>query len=247
MNQAEYAQYRVAVALAPVRSEPSQRAEQTSQWHWQQKVLVTDQKPGWFYCTSQRDGYQGWVGAGQLSVEEVGTGKPPSCFVQSRWAHMQNGAENIWVSHGCTPHPNTQVIEGVVGGPLPGTPESICDTASLYLGTPYLWGGTSIWGIDCSGLIQQIFTVHGIDMPRDAWQQAQIGHQYTGQQETRAGDLAFFSNEQNRITHVGLVLGDGLILHASEWVRIDRLNSDGIERATDRQKTHRLAHFCRIL
>jgi len=83
----------VAVALAPVRSEPSERAEQTTQWHWHQKVLVTDSKPGWFYGTGQRDGYQGWVGAGQLSPDEGGSSEAAPLFVRSRWAHLHIGTE----------------------------------------------------------------------------------------------------------------------------------------------------------
>lgn len=247
MNLAEHAEYRVAVALAPVRSEPSERAEQTTQWHWHQKVLVTDSKPGWFYGTGQRDGYQGWVGAGQLSPNEGGSSEAAPLFVRSRWAHLHIGTESLWVSHGCTPAANASILEGDVGAPLSATPQSVCNTARLYLGTPYIWGGTSIWGIDCSGLIQQAFAVHGINLPRDAWQQAQNGHTYTDPKQSKAGDLAFFTNDQHRITHVGLVLGNGQILHASNWVRIDRLTSEGIERVSDQQKTHLLAHFCRIL
>jgi cell wall-associated NlpC family hydrolase len=134
-----------------------------------------------------------------------------------------------------------------MGPPLSATPQSICETACLYLGTPYLWGGTSIWGIDCSGLIQQVFAVHGINLPRDAWQQAQTGQTHTDVKKSTAGDLAFFANEQNRITHVGLLLGEGQILHASHRVRIDWLKSDGIHRRVDRQKTHNLAHFCKVI
>jgi len=247
MNQAENAQYRVAVALAPVRSEASERSEQTTQWHWHQKVMVTEHKAGWMRCVSQRDAYQGWVAEGQLTKAEESTAIPETLFVRSRWANIQTGTESTWVSHGCAPAPNTIIHEGEIGPPLSASPQSICDTARLYLGTPYLWGGTSIWGIDCSGLIQQVFVVHGLNLPRDAWQQAQTGQTFTDAQKTTSGDLAFFANDQNRITHVGLVLGDGQILHASQWVRIDRLTSEGIERQADRQKTHRLSHFCRLI
>lgn len=179
--------------------------------------------------------------------EENESAETASIYVLSRWAQIQTDTQSIWVSHGCAPASVTPIHEGVAGPPLPLNPRGICATAQLYLGTPYLWGGTSIWGIDCSGLIQQVFAVHGIHLPRDAWQQARAGQAFTDSQKSTAGDLAFFANDQNRITHVGLVLGDGQILHASHWVRIDRLTSDGIERRVDRQKTHRLAHFCRLM
>ncbi|MBM3919486.1 MAG: NlpC/P60 family protein [Sphingomonadales bacterium] len=247
MNQAEHAHYRVAVALTPVRSEPSERSEQTTQWHLHQKVEVTDFRPGWCSCVGLRDGYRGWVAEGQLEPAGDDPFGGGCTFVLSRWARLQRDSETLWVSHGCAPDSDWQLQEGAMGPSLPATGIRLCETAHLYLGTPYLWGGTSIWGIDCSGLIQQVYAVHGISLPRDAWQQADSGLKFSDPHKAAAGDLAFFSNDQNRITHVGLVLGDGQILHASSWVRIDRLTGDGIERGATRQKTHRLSHFCKIL
>ena len=154
--------------------------------------------------------------------------------------------ETIWVSHGCAPDGDWRLIEGKVGPPLPVDAQGLCNTARLYLGTPYLWGGTSIWGIDCSGLMQQVCAAHGISLPRDAGLQAEAGRKFTDVREATAGDLVFFRGQQNRITHVGMALGDGQILHASGWVRIDGLTQEGIVRAVGGMKTHQLSHFCKL-
>ncbi|MDQ3072091.1 MAG: C40 family peptidase, partial [Bacteroidota bacterium] len=104
----------------------------------------------------------------------------------------------------------------------------ILQTALDYLNAPYLWGGRSIAGIDCSGLVQVVFMVCGISVPRDAWQQAERGTPVASLDLAKAGDLAFFSENGQRITHVGILTGDGHIIHASDWVRKDIIDDNGI-------------------
>ena len=107
-------------------------------------------------------------------------------------------------------------------------PDRIKESALTFLNTPYLWGGRSIFGIDCSGLTQVVFKINNIKLPRDAWQQAEHGETISSLDETKCGDLAFFSEGGDKITHVGILLGDGTIIHASDFVRIDRIDENGI-------------------
>ena len=124
---------------------------------------------------------------------------------------------------------------------------NIANAAKLFLNVPYLWSGRSFFGIDCSGLVQLVFKVHGIALPRDAYQQAERGRVLDFVEESQPGDLAFFEDQEGNIVHVGIMLEDQRIIHAYGKVRIDMLDSSGIFNVDLNKHTHRLRFVRRLL
>ncbi len=114
------------------------------------------------------------------------------------------------------------------------------EIALIYLNTPYLWGGKSPFGIDCSGFSQMVYKLCGIKLPRDAYQQAELGETVNFVANAKVGDLAFFDNSEGHITHVGIVLENDKIIHASGKVRIDMLDHNGIYNEELKSYTHKL-------
>ncbi len=124
---------------------------------------------------------------------------------------------------------------------------SMLEFAMRFLRAPYLWGGRTPAGIDCSGFTQLIYKSIGVLIPRDASQQVELGQPLDFASEAQIGDLAFFQNEEGRIIHVGMVCGPGKIIHASGQVRIDKLDDTGIFNADKGQYSHQLRIIKRIL
>ncbi|MGK0175927.1 MAG: cell wall-associated NlpC family hydrolase, partial [Ulvibacter sp.] len=125
--------------------------------------------------------------------------------------------------------------------------ENLINTAFMYLNTPYLWGGKTPFGIDCSGLTQMVYKLCGYKLLRDASQQAMQGEVLSFIEESEPGDLAFFDNSEGDIVHVGIIMKDNYIIHAHGKVRIDRIDHSGIYNIDTRRHTHKLRVIKKII
>ena len=125
--------------------------------------------------------------------------------------------------------------------------EDLVKTAYLYLNAPYLWGGKSPLGIDCSGLSQMVYRINGYQLHRDASQQAKQGLTLSFIEESQAGDLAFFDDPEGNIIHVGILLPNHKIIHAHGQVRIDGIDQTGIFNKEIQNHSHKLRMIKSIL
>jgi cell wall-associated NlpC family hydrolase len=119
--------------------------------------------------------------------------------------------------------------------------------STKYLNSPYQWGGKNPFGIDCSGFTQMVFKICGYKLMRDASQQVNQGKVVDSLAASRQGDLAFFSNDDGKVIHTGILLAENKIIHASGKVRIDNIDEQGIHHAETRTLTHRLSSIRRML
>ncbi|MCQ2203587.1 MAG: C40 family peptidase [Bacteroidales bacterium] len=245
----------------PVRTEPRESAELCTQILFGETYEVLEQQGRWLRVSLDLDGYQGWIDA-KLdwnddeqevlrwsrakkwivpwpSVKVVCKGEPHSTLLSA-------GSE-IWVNGNelASFHIGTSEYHLDCDYLLNATPGIEAVAMSLF-GAPYLWGGRSFYGIDCSGFTQLVYKIVGRNIPRDASQQIAIGTTLAPGEEPQLGDLAFFNSPAGNITHVGLCLGDRRIIHASGNVRIDWLDEKGIFSDQVNAYTHTLTTIKRL-
>jgi len=252
------------LSLVPMRKEPMEKAEMVSQILYGELVEVLENKKGWLSVRMCFDGYTGWVSERQLhridrkafeqylrswtfaSTDLIGYVKEDTQklrfpvtagasfprmlranFIVGSFRYSFDGKMN-------KPHekPDRRKLIGI---------------ARKFLGAPYLWGGRSPLGLDCSGFVQIVYKMNNIAIKRDAWQQALEGESLSFPEEALPGDLAFFDDEEGKVVHVGIMLGKGKIIHAAGQVRIDKLDHHGIFREDDKKYTHKLRMIKRIL
>jgi len=125
--------------------------------------------------------------------------------------------------------------------------EYLRNVAIKYLNAPYLWGGKSPFGIDCSGFVQMVYKICGYRLFRDSWQQANQGKSFRTFEQSKPGDLIFFKNAEGKVNHVGILLEGDRIIHASGKVRVDHLNEEGILNLETKIYSHQFSHVRRIL
>jgi cell wall-associated NlpC family hydrolase len=238
-----------------MRKDASHRSEQVSQLLFGEAAEILEEGKEFIHIKALYDGYEGWCAKSQLAdIEDKAAFNAVTYIDNTRSTALLNN----------TPVPlaiATPVFQQVSFGnytiafeesvlqqtqqALPAT-EQIKQLAYQYLNTPYLWGGKSNFGIDCSGFTQQVFKMAGRHLLRDAYQQATQGEVVGFLQEVQCGDLAYFDNEDGRITHVGILLDSQTIIHSSGYVRVDKIDTQGIIHSVTGRRTHKLRIIKRV-
>lgn len=224
------------VTVAPVRAENSDRAEIVTEMLFGESADILEVNKNWTKIKMHYDGYEGWIDTKQLRlVTEEDLARRKVTVVTEDFSSVLMKDGKTLLSMG------SEVEFPVVASRRShDLRESIALAAKEFLNVPYLWGGKSFFAIDCSGFTQLVYKIHDIKLPRDTYQQAEIGVPLTFVEESQPGDLAFFENPEGKIIHVGIMLDNQRIIHASGKVRIDILDSTGIFNKEMNKHTHKL-------
>jgi cell wall-associated NlpC family hydrolase len=231
------------VTVAPVRAENSDRAEIVTEILFGESADILELDKNWTKIKMHYDGYEGWMDTKQIKpVTDEELAKRRITVVTEDFSSVLMNDGKTLLSMG------SEVEFPVVASRRSHeTRESIALAAREFLNVPYLWGGKSFFAVDCSGFTQLVYKIHNIKLPRDASQQAEVGEALTFVEESRPGDLAFFENPEGKIIHVGIMLENQKIIHASGKVRIDILDSTGIFNKEMNKHTHKLRVIKNVL
>ena len=253
------------ISVVPVRREPSDRSEMVSQLLFGETFSITEIMLKWVNIRIDHDNYEGWIDKKQfLALDESNYLK-----INLQKTHLSidiTSTLNVLTQNNSFPILPGSSLPGLaeddtfsllnnrykyqgnsIEMPLLSLREKSVELATLYLNAPYLWGGRSPFGIDCSGFTQMVYKLVGTKLKRDASQQATQGETISFINEALPGDLAFFDDEEGNIIHTGILLGSNQIIHASGQVRIDTIDHHGIYNRETKAYTHNLRIIKQLL
>lgn len=252
------------LSVIPVRAQPLDKSEMVTQLLFGERYEILDEKEKWSLIKPAFDSYECWIDKKQvfeISQEPFNKLDKDSgnTLTGDLFGVITNVSKNqiLPVLPGSTlPHYNSgkcilgedewQYQGNVVQPVNNATKEQLTNHANIYINAPYLWGGRTPFGVDCSGFVQMVFKLSGINLPRDSSQQAEVGETVNAIEEADVGDLAFFDNEGGDIVHVGMIINDNRIIHASGKVRIDKIDEQGIYNEETAAHTHHLKVIKRV-
>lgn len=247
------------LSIIPLRIEANDRSEIVSQVLFGEHFRVIEQSKQWAKIKLHFDNYEGWIDMKQyqpISETSYNQLSEDVIILNSDLIEYITGPNNFLM-----PIPLGSSLSflnfseiNITNFDFEGLKTSgikpklnLIETAYMYLNSPYLWGGKTPFGIDCSGFTQMVYKLNGYHLLRDASQQATQGEALSFIEESEPGDLAFFDNEDGKIIHVGIIMNDNYIIHASGKVRIDRLDHLGIYNAEANKHTHKLRVIKKII
>lgn len=244
--------------FVPLRSGPSHKSEMLSQVLFGEKYSIIERMGSWIKVQTVFDNYTGWLDGDHLQhspYEYENSGK----VLNRSLLCYRNDDTRLVLEAGCEIfEPDFSNGTFKTGDNIYKTGqdfnegyfsvnESHAETALKFINSPYIWGGRIPSGIDCSGLTQLVYKIHGTGIPRDSGQQAETGENVDFIDSAKPGDLVFFDNDRGRITHVGMIFSKGLVIHASGRVRIDRIDHQGIFKPEKNSYSHKLRLIRRVL
>ncbi len=225
---------------------------------------VLSKKGNWRHIANGLDGYKSWIDVKQYteisaSAFETFSSHMPVCasdLVQIVKNEITGAMIPVLAGSSLPNYHQGHIafgeesyeFDGEINHPNEGNiRQQLMELAMVFRNAPYLWGGRSPFGIDCSGLTQVLYKMVGVAIKRDAYQQAEQGNTLSFVEEANIGDLAFFDNDEGHIIHVGMMLGGNTIIHASGKVRIDKLDHQGIFNIDTGRYSHKLRLIRRII
>jgi len=252
-------------SIIPCRKEPAHRSEMVTQLLFGEHFTVLAETDEWLHIKTAADNYECWMSNRQFLPIKPATfdllekTRQPLSSEPVQLLQHKNSASFLTIVQGSTlPFLRGRNFslesqdyeftgEHILPDPAKVSRTKLVATAKTFFNAPYLWGGRTQFGIDCSGFTQMVFKLHGVKLVRDAWQQAEMGTALSFVEESQPGDLAFFDNEEGRITHVGIIIENGQIIHAAGKVRIDKIDHYGIFNGDTKKYSHHLRVIKKII